>query len=427
MGQLEPRAGEGVRELLRVVQEPARDRLVDRVEAQREIGGEHRGQPLLRVGGGTGHDGLGVLRDPLVGPRRTGGQLPLVAEENLEEPVAPLGGLVGPGDLDAAGDRVGALAGAESALPTQADLFERGRLGLGADVLGWAGAVGLAERVPTGDQRDGLLVVHRHAPEGFADVARRGHRVGVAVRAFGVDVDQPHLHRGERVLQVVLAGVALVAEPVGLRAPVDVLVRLPDVGAPAAEAEGRKAHRLQRDVAGQHDQVGPGDLLAVLLLDRPQQPARLVEVGVVRPAVQRREALLSGTGATAAVADPVGAGTVPGHPDHQRAVVAEVRRPPVLRGRQDLLDVAFDRGEIQAFELLGVVEVLAHRVGHGWVLREDLQVEPVRPPAGVGAALGRVGRAALDDRTTALVLGVFSNHWFGVLGHANPSDAFCAV
>ncbi len=38
------------------------------------------------------------------------GELPLVAEEDLEVAVAPLGRPVGPGDLEAAGDRVGALA-----------------------------------------------------------------------------------------------------------------------------------------------------------------------------------------------------------------------------------------------------------------------------------------------------------------------------
>src|SRR6266581_8914027 len=48
------------------------------------------------------------------------------------------------------------------------------------------------------------------------------------------------------------------------------------------------------------------------------------------------EALLAGPGAAAAVADPVGARAVPRHPDDERAVVAVVGRPPVLRGRQHL-------------------------------------------------------------------------------------------
>ena len=42
--------------------------------------------------------------------------------------------------------------------------------GLRADQRRIAGAVGLAEGVAAGDQRDGLLVVHRHAEERLADV-----------------------------------------------------------------------------------------------------------------------------------------------------------------------------------------------------------------------------------------------------------------
>ena len=171
-----------------------------------------------------------------------------------------------------------------------------------------AGAVGLAEGVTAGDQRDRLLVVHRHARESLADVAGRSERIRLAVRAFRVDVDQAHLHGAEVTREFAVAAVALVRQPLAFGTPVDVLVRLPDVLATAAEAERLEAHRLQRDVAGEDHQVGPGDLLAVFLLDRPQQPARLVEVRVVGPAVERRETLLTGAGAAAAVADAIGAG-----------------------------------------------------------------------------------------------------------------------
>ena len=230
-------------------------------------------------------------------------QLPLVAEQVLEEAVAPLRRGLGPRDLDAAGDRVLALAGAVAVAPAEALRLERGALGLGADVLVGVGrAVGLAERVAAGDQRDRLLVVHRHAAERLADVDGRRERVGLAVRPLRVDVDEAHLHGAERLFEIALAAVALVAEPLGLGAPVDVLVGLPHVLAAAREAERLEAHRLQGDVAGEHHQVGPREALAVLLLDRPQQPARLVEVAVVRPAVERREALLAGARSTAAVA-----------------------------------------------------------------------------------------------------------------------------
>jgi hypothetical protein len=157
-----------------------------------------------------------------------------------------------------------------------------------------ARAVALAEGVPAGDERDGLFVVHGHAGEGLADVTAGGDRIRVAVRAFRVHVDQAHLHGGQRVFEIPVAGVALVAQPLGLGAPVDVLFRLPDVLAPAAEAEGLEAHRLEGAVAGEDHQVGPGDLVAVFLLDRPEQPARLVEVHVVGPAVERRKALVAG-------------------------------------------------------------------------------------------------------------------------------------
>ena len=45
-------------------------------------------------------------------------------------------------------------------------------------------------------------------------------RIGIAVRAFRIDVDQAHLHGAERLGELALAAVALVAEPGAFRAPV---------------------------------------------------------------------------------------------------------------------------------------------------------------------------------------------------------------
>jgi len=262
-------------------------------------------------------------------------------------------------------------------------------------------AVRLAERVTARDQRDRLLVVHRHPRERLADITSRGGRVGIAVGPLRVDVDEPHLHRAERRFELAITRVTLVAEPLGLRAPVDVLIRLPDVLATTGETERLKAHRLQGDVAGQHHQVRPRQVLAVLLLDRPQQPAGLVEVRVVRPAIQRREALLTGPRAATAVADAIRPGAVPRHPDHERAVVTVIGRPPVLRRRQDVRDVPLDLAEVQGFECRGVVEFLAQRIGHGRVLGKDFQVQPVRPPPPVPPALRRVRGAIVRNRTAA--------------------------
>src|SRR6202022_1507964 len=112
------------------------------------------------------------------------------------------------------------------------------------------------------------------------------------------------LHRAKWILKLAFAAVAFVPQPGPLGTPVE-LFGFPDIGAAAAEPERLEAHRLPRDVARENHQVGPGGFPAVFLLDRPQQAARLVEVGVIRPTVERREALLAGAGAAAAVSDAV--------------------------------------------------------------------------------------------------------------------------
>ena len=314
--QLEPRPGKRVGEFVRVLVEAPRNLFVGRVEPQREVRGQHgRHMPLRRVEG-IGDRRLGAFRLPLLGAGRALGQLPFVAEQVLEEVVAPLRRRLRPGDLRAAGDRVGALAGAEPALPAEALLLDRGGFRLRAHQRGIAGAVGLAEGVTAGDQRDGFLVVHRHAGECLANISRRGERIRVAVRPFRVDVDQAHLHGAERVLKIAVAGVALIRQPFAFGAPVDVLIRLPDILAPAAKTEGLEAHRLRgatlpaRIIRSAQEILRP-----YFCLIGHKQPARFVEVRVVRPAVERREALLAGAGAAAAVADAVGAGAVPRHPN----------------------------------------------------------------------------------------------------------------
>ena len=61
----------------------------------------------------------------------------------------------------------------------------------------------LAEGMAAGDQRHGFFVIHRHAGEGFANVTcAEATRVRLAIRAFGIDVNQAHLHGGQRVFQV---------------------------------------------------------------------------------------------------------------------------------------------------------------------------------------------------------------------------------
>ena len=349
---------------------------------------------------------------PLRRAGRTGRQLPLVAKEGVEVAVVPRDRCGGPGTFEPRGDRVVAVAGAEGVLPAEAHLLEGGRLGLWTHVgIRGCGTVTLAERVSAGDERDGLHVIHGHAPERLADVARRGQWVGYAVGTLGVDVDEAHLHCAERILEHAVTGVAIVRQPLLLRAPVG-LVGLPHVGATATEAEGLEAHALERGIAGQDEEIRPRELAAVLRLDRPQQAAGLVEVGVVRPAVERREALQALAGAAATIAHAVGAGAVPRHADEEGAVVAVVRGPPLLRVRHEGVQVRLDRREVKRLELLGVVEVLPHGVGLRGVLLEHEQVELLRPPV----LVLRANAGTRRHRALALVRHVFSSGCMAVHG-----------
>ncbi|CAB4748929.1 unannotated protein [freshwater metagenome] len=253
----------------------------------------------------------------------------------------------------------------------------------------------LAEGVATGDEGDGLDVVHRHAGEGLADIAGRGQRIRVAVGAFGIDVDEAHLDGCKRVREIAIAGVAGIGQPLGLGAPVG-LVRLPYVSTTATEAEGLEAHRLHRDVTGEDHQVGPGEGIAVLGLDRPQQAASLVEVDVVGPAVEGGEALHAGAAAATAIARAVGAGAVPGHAHEEGAVVAIVSGPPHLGVGHDGAQVCLDCCEVEAVERGGVIEARVHRIGLRGVLPQDAKVQPIGPPIAVARALC----AAVHDRAT---------------------------
>ena len=318
----------------------------------------------LRRVEGIRNRGGSALRPELIGPSRALLQLPFIFEQGLEKAVAPLRRRRAPGDFRTAGDRVFAFARAEPALPAKALFLDQRSFRFGTHQRRIARAVSLAEAVSAGDERNRLLVVHRHALEGLANVDGGGNRIWLEVRPIRIDVDEAHVHGSQRILEIADAAVALVAmrirEPSFLLAPVDGLVGLPHVGATAAEAEGLEAHRLERDIAGEDHEVGPGDPPAVFLLDRPQEPARLVEARVVRPGVERREALLAG--AAAAVADAIGAGGVPRHANEEPPVVAEIRRPPVLAVRHQRGEVFLQRREVELLEFFRIVERLAHRI-----------------------------------------------------------------
>ena len=384
MGQLEPGPGEGVGKFIRILVKAPGNFFIGRIETHRKVGGQHgRTVPLARIEG-VRNVLRSIFRHPLVRAGRALGQFPLVFEEILEVVVAPLGRSLAPRDFQTARNGVGAFARLVTALPSEALFFDRSRFGLGPHILGLGRPVGFSESVAARVERDGLLVVHRHAGKGLADIARRSHRIRVAVRALGIDINQPHLHRGERIFQLAVAGVALVGQPLFLGTPIHIFLRLPDVFTSAGEAERFEAHRLEPDIAGQNHQVSPGKFPPVFLLDRPKQTTGFVEVDVVRPAVERRETLAAIAGTATAVARAVSSRAVPSHADEKRPVVSEVSRPPVLRIRHERGEILLYRREIKALEFLGVIEILVHRVGLLRLLAQHLDVELIRPPITVG-------------------------------------------
>ena len=233
-----------------------------------------------------------------------------------------------------------------------------------------------------GNQRNRFFIVHRHAGKSLPYIARCGNRIGFSIRSFWIHIDQTHLHRTERIFEITITAVAFVGQPRALRTPVD-FFGLPHIRASAAKTECLKAHRFEGNVAGENHQISPGDFPSILLLDRPQQPARLVEVYVVRPAIEGRKALLTGPRAAATIADAVRTRTVPGHTNKKRSVVAKVSRPPLLRIRHQGMQVLDHGIKVKLLELFGVIELLAHRIGQSETADAGFQVQLLRPPVAV--------------------------------------------
>src|SRR5580700_10046076 len=254
-----------------------------------------------------------IFRCPLMCTGRALRQFPFVAEQVGEEVVAPLRRRGGPNHFQSAADSVTTVTFAKFIFPSEALILDVGAFWFVTHILsGNTGAVGLAEGVSAGNERHGLLIIHRHTGEGLADITCRSYRIRLSIWAFRIHIDQTHLHGAERILEVTIPGITLVRQPRALRSPVQ-LFGLPDVGATAAETECLEAHRVQRDIAGENHEVGPGDFSSILLLDRPQQTPCLVQIYIVWPAIERSESLLAGSGSAATVADAVRTCAVPRH------------------------------------------------------------------------------------------------------------------
>src|SRR3546814_12099972 len=86
----------------------------------------------------------------------------------------------------------------------------------------------------------------------------------------------------------------------------------------------------------------------LFLLHRPQQAARLVEIAVVGPTVERGEALLPGIRAAATVGGTISARAVPRHADEERTIMPIVGRDRkrVGQGKSVSVRVALGGGRI---------------------------------------------------------------------------------
>ena len=405
MGQLEPCAGKDPGEILGIFVEALRNHAVSRVHLHGHVGVGHHG---LQANGRVFHidwhvfwldvDGL-----PLVSASRALGQRPFVIEQQMEVAVVPLRGVGGPSAFDAAGDSVTAHTAGAVVHPTQALFVHIGALRGWTQVLRLAVAMCFTHGVAACGQGHGFFVVHGHACKGQAHVLRRFQGIRLAVDAFGVHIDQTHLHRSQRVLKglTVTAVVTGRTQPFFFCAPINVLLGVPNVFAAKGEAVGLEAHRFISHVASEHDQIGPADAVAVFLLDGPEQATRLVEVGIVGPRIERRKTLVASARAASAIGNAVSARGMPGHADHQTPVMSPIGRPPVLAVGHECGQVFLERGHIQLFDFFAVIEICPHGVGFGVMLVQDVQVQCFWPPSHSGVGRAGVGVGTVHDGALA--------------------------
>ena len=422
--QFEPCARKRIGKSRRIVMEAARDRAIDRIHFHRHIRRGHHRQMGDAGIMGIHHAVFGrtVHRVPLLRPRGAFAQGPVIFEQDLEIPHVPSGGIGLPSPFDPRPRGMGTHAGAKGILPTQTLLFKARSFGFTPHKGGVARAVCLAKGMPARHQGYGFFIIHRHACKGFANVAARCHRIGHAVRAFGVHVDQPHLHSGQRVFQLAVALIAFVAQPCVFVAPIDIFLGFPHIGAATAKAKGLQAHRVQRAIARQDHQIGPRNCIAVFLLDRPQQAARLIKVHVIWPRVQRRKPLRASSGPPAPVAGAVSSGRMPRHANEQRAVMAPISRPPILAIGHQRCKVSLQGRQVQLAEGLCIGKIRAHRVGLRRMLVQDFQVQLVRPPVFVGTGgKGGLAASAVHDGTFARGGGVGGHNALRILANLHLS------
>ena len=273
VSQLKPGLLVGFLKLFRIFQEMPRDLLIGRIHPQGKVGDQHERVihfvRVVRIRHGPGPGSiLGLV---LPGSCRALGQLPFVSKEVFQVFVTPLDGGIRPGTLQPAGNGVGTFTCAKITLPAHALLLDRCSCRFRFQVLSIAGrTVGLPEGMPSGNQRNGLVVIHGHPSECLTDVMGGSHRIRVCVGSFGVHVNEPHMGSPHLLFELSAFAVpVLVSKPFSFRTPVNVLLGLIDILTPSCKSVHGQPHGLVGDIPGQDQQVCPGEFPAVFLLDGP--------------------------------------------------------------------------------------------------------------------------------------------------------------
>ena len=292
-----------------------------------------------------------------------------------------------------------------SADPAEAHLFHRRTFGFRTNKRSITGTMCLAESMTSSGECNGLLVIHRHPRESFANILGTGEWVGVAVRTLRIHINQTHLNRGKGMGEIALTTVPAVAQPISLDAPIDVFFRRPDVSTATTETERSATHGFDGDIASQNQQIGPADIPAIFLLDRPQQATRLVQIAIIGPAVQRRKTLRTRATATTTICGSVGAGSVPCHADEKRTIMPIIGWPPLLRVGHETMQILLQRLVIKRIERLGIVKIRIHRICLGRMLVQDVEIELVRPPIPCcGTASGCIRQSPMHYRASVFTI-----------------------
>ena len=210
-----------------------------------------------------------IDRVPDIRASRAFYQLPLITKQKVEIAIVPFCRIGCPRTFDTTGDGVTPFAFAMCAYPAKAHLFNRSTFWLNPDQISITCTMRFTECMTTCGQGDSFFVIHRHSGKCFTNIAGTCQRIGIAIRPFRIHIDQSHLHGRQRMRQIAITRITAIRQPVCFKTPVNIFFRCPYVWTTATVTKGFAAHRLDSDITCQNQKIGPANLLAIFLFDRP--------------------------------------------------------------------------------------------------------------------------------------------------------------